>query len=291
MRRFAPLLTVLVSLGLGAGAPAARADTVRSSNWSGYVAHHSGLRFRSVSAVWRQPRARCTAVSPAYSAIWVGLGGFVRGAKELEQVGTELDCSASGAPISTAWYELVPAASVTIRMPVAQGDVVAATVTVVGNRVTLKLSNRTRHRSFVRTLHARQVDISSADWIVESPSACWSPGSCQTLPLADFGSVHMRSADAQSARGRRGPISSRRWNHTTILLSGAGQVFVGSRATAGRATPSALEEAGSAFDVNYAQVRAGSPAGGSKPGGSGQVVAGLRSLDGPPAVQPGGPLR
>jgi len=169
--------------------------------------------------------------------------------------------SSSVPSCASAWYELVPAVSRGIHLPVAQGDVVAATVSVVGNRVTLRLSNRTRHRSFAKTLRARQLDISSADWIVESPSACPPNGTCHPLPLADFGVVRLTAARAQSASGTRGTISSRHWHHTSILLSGAGQELAGARVRRGSARPSVLEVAGSAFEVVYTPVRTGSAMG------------------------------
>jgi hypothetical protein len=129
-------------------APPPRPDssTSTSTNWSGYVAHGSGVHFRYVSALWTQPVATCTAGDPTYSAVWVGLGGYSLSSQALEQIGTEADCSASGRVISTAWYELVPAPSRGIRMTVDPGDVMAGSVTVVGHRVTLTLVDRTRHK-------------------------------------------------------------------------------------------------------------------------------------------------
>jgi hypothetical protein len=257
MRRTVSLVISLAvaASGLAVGAAGALANTITSANWSGYVAHRGGLSFRSISAVWRQPSARCGAAAPAYSATWVGLGGFSRGATRLEQIGTELDCTALGAPVSTAWYELVPGPSVTIPLRVNQGDLVSARVTVVGGRVILRLTDHTRHRSFAKRLRPRRVDVSSADWIVESPSACWIDGSCQTLPLADFVAVHMANARAQAADGRTGTISSGLWRDTAITLSAASRVFVGGGSSPSRATPSALRDAGSAFDVVYSRTR------------------------------------
>ena len=58
--RFAILIVVLTTGGL-AGAPSlASADTSASVNWAGYVAHKSGVSFRSVAAKWKQPAAVCS---------------------------------------------------------------------------------------------------------------------------------------------------------------------------------------------------------------------------------------
>src|SRR6478735_1462067 len=50
--------------------------------------------------------------------------------------------AASGAHYS-AWYELVPAASVRLRLTVHAGDTISASVSVTGARVRIVLANRT----------------------------------------------------------------------------------------------------------------------------------------------------
>src|SRR5665213_168941 len=114
MRRSMSILGALVLVLLVA--PAALADTTRSSNWAGYAVHGSHTSFRRVFGAWRQPAATCTAGTPTYSSVWVGLGGYSTTSQALEQIGSEVDCSASGRVVSSAWYELVPAASRNIRM-------------------------------------------------------------------------------------------------------------------------------------------------------------------------------
>lgn len=104
-----------------AGASSALADSNYSANWAGYAIHRAGIKFTQVAGSWTQPSAKCPPDNKSYSASWVGLGGYAAGARALEQIGTEVDCSASGAVISDAWYELVPAASRPIRMRVRPG--------------------------------------------------------------------------------------------------------------------------------------------------------------------------
>ena len=163
--------------------------------------HRPGVSFRQVSGTWTQPNATCVPGQSTYSAVWVGIGGYKPTSNALEQIGTEVDCNAAGNAVSSAWYELVPAPSRTISLAVHPGDVMHATVTVVGHQVTLELENLTRHRSFDKKLHAPSIDVSSAEWIVEAPSECVSQFACQALPLADFGSVTFDSA----SRHRRRP--------------------------------------------------------------------------------------
>jgi hypothetical protein len=238
-------------------APGALADTSVSSNWSGYAVHRSGVRFREVKAAWRQPTATCAAGSQSYSAAWVGLGGYSENSNALEQIGTEVDCSASGHVISSAWYELVPAPSEDINLRVRPGDDMAASVTVVGHHVTVSLEDATRHRSFTKSFDAGSIDITSAEWIVEAPSDCVGANSCTTLPLADFGTTSFALASARTTTGHSGTITSRYWGRTAITLSPSGRRFIayqGSGPAAGAATPSALLLGGSAFSVTYQQV-------------------------------------
>ncbi len=253
-RRRTLALALLGALAVTLGsAAAARADVTRSSNWAGYAAHSSRVRFSHVFGAWRQPSAACTPGTPTYSSQWVGLGGYAVNSKALEQIGSELDCSASGKPVSTVWYELAPAPSRSIRMTVAAGDQLTAAVTVTGHLVRLQLSDLTRHTSFVRTVDVHQIDVSSADWIVEAPSECTGPGPCQQLALADFGTTAMTRASAQTSTGHRAGISDPRWRTTVIVLSSTGRRFVGSGVHAGAdATPSNLVFGGSAFAVTYA---------------------------------------
>lgn len=240
------------------GAPVAYASTSTStsSNWSGYVAH--GARFRRVTALWTQPTLTCTAGSPAYSAAWVGLGGYSLSSKALEQIGTEADCTASGRQVSTAWYELVPAPSRGIRMTVHPGDVMAGRVTVVGNQVTLVLTDRTRHKTFTRKVSDATLDVTSADWIVEAPSECGGNGfQCQPLALADFGSETFARARAETASGRTGSISSQLWRTAVITLSsaGSGRLYAGDTGgNAGKSSPSPLANAGTSFSLTYSPI-------------------------------------
>jgi hypothetical protein len=235
-------------------APAALADTSQSSNWAGYAIHRDGVSFSKVIGAWRQPDATCTPGTPSYSAVWVGIGGYSITSNALEQIGTEVDCSAAGRVASSAWYELVPAASQAIKLTVLPGDELNASVTVTGHKVELTLNDLTHHRKFSKTLHAPVVDVSSAEWIVEAPSSCLSDNSCQTLPLANFGSASFDLVSARSTTGHTGSIADRAWSLTKISLAPAGRHFViyqGPGAALGSATPSVLGAGGSSFKVTY----------------------------------------
>lgn len=244
---------------LGAAAPAA-ADTSTSSNWSGYAVHHAGVKFREVYATWKQPSVSCTPGSPTYSAFWVGLGGYGINSQALEQIGTEANCTPSGREEMSAWYELVPSPSRPLRLKVSADDRLVANVTVTGHKVVLSLRNVTTGKSVVKTIHASQVDVSSAEWIAEAPSECSSVNSCQTLPLADFGSAGFSSAGAQATGAAKSGLTNRHWTLTEITLEPSGQRFIGlqgSGSAAGSATPSPVDGNGTAFTITYTPAPAG----------------------------------
>ena len=250
--------TVVVALGL-ASAPAAAANTSKSSNWAGYAVHHRRVKFQQVLGTWTQPRATCHRGEPTYSSVWIGIGGYSISSRALEQIGTEADCTAQGHESSSAWFELVPSASRQIRIPIHAHDRLRASVAVSGRTVTVRLVNLTRHRSFIRRVRASLLDTSSAEWIVEAPSVCSAGTACQTLPLADFGRTGFRAARAQTISGHVGSIRDRRWTTTKIMLAQSGRHFIsrGPGAALATATPSPLRGRHTAFDVTYR----GSPGG------------------------------
>ncbi len=250
------LLVVLITAATAAtAAPSALADTVNSSNWAGYAVHRPGVRFTKAVGTWTQPTAACVSGRQTFSALWVGLGGYDAVSQALEQIGTEVDCTASGRISSTAWYELVPAPSRPIRMNVRPGDRMFASVVVNGNRTVLTLQNLTTRRTFQRTFRPANVDVSSAEWIVEAPSECVSNNSCQTLPLANFGSASFGLAKAQVVGGHTGAIADPTWDSTQIKLTPGGTRFVSmSASSAGAATPSALNARGNGFSVTFSTM-------------------------------------
>lgn len=257
-------------LGLAAGV--ARADSATSTNWAGYAVHRTHVRFASVYGTWTVPRASCVSGYPTYSAMWIGLGGYSTTSQALEQIGTETDCTSSGRVATSAWYEMVPSASRDLSLHVRAGDAMAAQVTVAGRTTTLTLSDHTRRVSVTRRVHTSQLDTTSAEWILEAPSACSNSGTCTTLPLADFGSAGFSGSSARSSAGHTGTIADKDWGTTRIrLLTGGGGrrqyvMYRGLGSGIGTATPSPLTAFGSAFSLAFAAT---TPAG---PGGSAQAA-------------------
>lgn len=251
---------LLLAATLAAPASAGAAPSV-SANWAGYVVlPHAGKTFSSVSGSWTAPKVACTAGREGFSAVWVGLGGYRENADALEQIGTEADCARGGSAVYSAWYELIPAAPVTLRLHVSPGDAMTASVTVRANHVTLRLRDLTRGERVSVTRAVTALDASSAEWIVEAPSSCFATNACQTLPLSDFGSVDFTAASA-TLDGRTAPISSPYWSQSELeLRQGATDAGPGgwrhARVEASSAlvaaTPTALSSAG-IFSVNWSE--------------------------------------
>jgi hypothetical protein len=250
------LRTRLVSLSATLLALAATpAQAAVSSNWAGYVAQRPA-GFTRVQGTWIQPGASCTQGRETASAFWVGLGGFHSESDALEQIGTEVDCDRSGNVKSYAWYELVPDPGFDLSITVRPGDVMSGSVSVSGHVVRLTLANRTRGTRVMRTVRVASVDVSSADWIAEAPSACdASLTHCQVLPLANFGTVSFRSASATVAGGHTGAISDPRWKVARVHLRTGGRTagppdFAGS-GSGGSADTSVLRSGLTAFTVSF----------------------------------------
>lgn len=256
-------LTILAGLAaaLLAAPAAADAATATSSNWAGYAVSKPAVKFRRVSATWVVPSATCTATGRRrYSAAWLGLGGYHTSSRALEQIGTESDCTAKGTPSYSAWYELVPAAPVDIDLTIKPGDTVSSSVTVSGNTVKLYLANRTRGTVFSKRMTADHVDVTSAEWIVEAPSACYG-NQCATLPLANFATTSFANARVTSTAGHWGAITDPAWHATAIAMRANGRHAYGpgrfgADASAAGASPGDLTATGDGFTVTYEQATA-----------------------------------
>jgi len=245
MRRRALLAAVTFTALLFVNAAAA--DPQVTANWAGYAVTSgtpASLGFSRVSAIWKEPTAACTSGEPTSSAFWVGLGGFAASSQALEQVGTSADCTAAGKQSHFMWYELVPATSVPIALKVFPGNVIAASVSVTGTTVQLQVRNLTRKTRFSKSLRAAALDVSSAEWVAEAPSACDQRGRCTVLPLTDFGTVPFANASA-TANGHTGSIVDDGWTATPLELVPNARRFV--TATA----PSALSADGTVFSVTF----------------------------------------
>ena len=237
-----------------------------SSNWSGYVAAGPGstattaspaMTYTDVTGQWVEPTAACVPGSPSSVAIWVGLGGYSESSSDLEQAGTSADCGPNGSPSYYAWYELVPANSVTVKaLQIFPGDVISSAVVIDGTSVVVQVTDRTRKTRFTRHLTMSSPDQTSAEWIVEAPTQCNGGTSCRQLALTNFGSIAFGHTYA-IGNGISGTISSPGWIATALQLVPAGSRYFGSvngtdQATGGPgAGTSPLAAAGKGFTVTW----------------------------------------
>jgi len=239
-----------------------RSDAASSSNWAGYglspALGGAVTSFTNVVGTWVQPAVTCTAGTPSYSAFWVGLGGMTQESTSLEQIGTESNCTAAGTAVYDAWYEILPAPPVPLKIAVAPGDKMSAAVTVTGHIVRMRLRNLTRHTVVNKKLTRAAPDLTSAEWVAEAPSSCSRDGRCTVLPLANFGSVDFLQAAATGSR-HAGLIPDPAWTATAITLDGTrptGFFGGGTGGASASAVPTEVSPAGS-FSVAWQPLDTG----------------------------------
>jgi hypothetical protein len=163
-------------------APHLTANANQSSNWFGYnqgTLEQGGKLFNSISGDWTIPSAsQHTAGQAEASSDWIGIGGGCVDAgctatdNTLIQTGTEQDVDSTGAPSYSAWYELVPAPSLTIsNMTVAPGDHMHASISEAvpnSNVWSITIRDVTRGESFSTTVPYTSTH-GTAEWIEETP--------------------------------------------------------------------------------------------------------------------------
>ena len=149
-----------------------------SSNWSGYALGGADGSYHSITGDWIVPAVK-RSLRPTYSAAWIGIDGFNNG--NLIQAGTEQDFLYGKARYS-AWWEILPAASITIPEPVDAGDHMYSSI-VNNNDGTwsISLENKTKGWTFV-TIQAYSGPGASAEWIMEAPMV-----NSHLAKLADYG--------------------------------------------------------------------------------------------------------
>jgi len=260
-------LAATVTAGRAAGsaapafAPLQATDTEVSANWAGYVVTAPSTTYTSVTSTWKQPSVTCSATDAgSSSAFWVGLGGYAQSSQALEQVGTSADCDLSGRPSYYAWYELVPAAAVTVKnLKILPGDVVTTSVNVLGGTtIEFQVKDRTRGTTFTTKQPFASPDLTSAEWIAEAPSDC-SSFRCRAIALSNFGAVDF-SRIAALGNGTGGTLTANPgWTTTGIKLVPDGargflpgrDRFTGFSASTAGATPGDATSDGRGFTVQW----------------------------------------
>ncbi len=216
-------------------------NNVSSTNWSGYAVE-SPSQFTEVTGTWVEPTASCTTSGHTYAAFWVGLDGY--NSKSVEQLGTDSDCTKTNSPSYYAWYEMYPAASVSISTttyPVKPGDTMTASVTRSGTSYTLAITSSEGWK-FSTTQTGSDANT-SAEWIAEAPDTCVLIF-CSNAHLSNFGTMTFSGSEAATG-GALQPVSSFTTN------SGPHDITMTTSSGVTRAQPSALTANGAGFSDTW----------------------------------------
>ena len=225
--------------------------STQSENWAGYAVTGGNYTVSNVTESFVVPTVDTGGNS--YAAFWVGIDGFNDGT--VEQTGILAEPSGHGPHASTVylvWYEFYPAAPVYASFNAAPGDLVYASVNysqssgIFTTYISVSNSDGQLVGTFGHNQSVTGVQADSAEWIVEAPSS-----SSGVLPLANFGTAHFgkyytdyTNTNYATVNGTYGSIGS--FNNVTSI------VMVSSNGTP-EATPSALFDSGTSFNVTYDQ--------------------------------------
>lgn len=177
-----------------------------TTNWSGYVVSkfNSGTPYTAAQGSWVVPSVTYggTTASEEDSSNWVGIGGNCSDAacdpdQTLIQLGTESDALSNGGHRYYAWYEMLPADSITLPNPVSPGDVMTAALQCVASCSAatqtwqLSMVDQTQGWTFAQNFSYASSEL-SAEWIVEAPS----DDNNNVFALADFSRSTFNSSSA-----------------------------------------------------------------------------------------------
>ncbi|HUA43862.1 MAG TPA: G1 family glutamic endopeptidase [Solirubrobacteraceae bacterium] len=176
-------------------APGLQSNTNSSSNWFGYgqgTLEQGDKLFNSITGDWTVPTAtQHTAGQAEDSSDWIGIGGGCIDSgctatdSTLIQTGTEQDVDSTGAASYSAWWELVPAPSLTIsNMTVAPGDHMHASISELvpdSDVWTISIQDVTRGESFSQTVPYSSTHA-TAEWIEETPLEIGTDAGFAALP-------------------------------------------------------------------------------------------------------------
>lgn len=177
-----------------------RIKYIQSKNWAGYIIAKDLKNpvkdsVTSVSATWTVPRIwpqKPTSTS-RYSATWVGIDGFLKSSKSVQQIGTESDWDGiNGQQINYAWFKVDDQTPMmVVNFPVSVGDSISAAVkrptgakAKKRGQFEMTIRNNTKGVAVVipsQFTRSPLAQCSTAQIIVEAPFEK------RTLPLADFG--------------------------------------------------------------------------------------------------------
>ena len=197
--------------------------------WSGFAV--ASTQYSSVSAVFQVPTLSHDnqTTENEWIAQWVGIGGYGDGT--LIQAGVFGQVATTGQAAYYAWYELIPAGSISVGGAVKPGDIISASIDCIANCVPsatqtwrMTMTDETAGWSWTQSVQY-QSSMASAEWILEAP---WLNGE---LPLADFAQATFDTIEANGVNpnvtiAANGIQMSDPWGETSNPSSPAsGDVF------------------------------------------------------------------
>jgi hypothetical protein len=211
----------------------------QTSNWAGYAT--TGSIYSAITGSWDVPTVSASDETAA-DATWIGIGGIT--GNDLIQVGTQNVVSPDGTVSTSAFYEMLPDASVDIpSVNINPGDAISASIHEVSSgEWSITLSDSTNGESFTTDVAYNSTE-SSAEWIEEDPS----DGTDQQIPLDSFGTVDFTDGTTTD----NGSVVS-------ITSSGAQSVAMINDADQSLADVSTLSTNGESFSVTRTSTTAGS---------------------------------
>jgi hypothetical protein len=255
------LATAVAAVAVGAGSASAASLTAhgqllhlthgaqinanQSSNWFGYdqgTLEQGNKLFNSITGDWTVPAAtQHTSGQAEASSDWIGIGGGCVDAgctvtdNTLIQTGTEQDVDATGAPSYSAWWELVPAPSISIsNMTVSPGDHMHASIAEAVNDSDLwniTLQDVTKGESFSTTVPYPSTHA-TAEWIEETPLEIGTNAGFAALP-------NLTNPAFTSGTTNGAPVKLQSSEAMDLIDSGGNVI----------GAPSAPNAAGSGFDA------------------------------------------
>lgn len=160
--------------------------------YAGYAAtdFDQQAAYQKVMGRWTVPPAHCSSGENSDASVWVGMSSDASDQSLLAQLGTATDCDA-GSPLYYLWWEMFPAPSVGLDMPLKAGDTVTATVTFQNDMFQLGIDVPSEGVHFSTTHAGKVSDTSVAECIVEPATIIDNPTTNKghVERLTNFGKV------------------------------------------------------------------------------------------------------
>ena len=163
---------------------------VEEGIYAGYSATdlNGTAAYKKVTGSWIVPRVYCTSAGTSLMGVWVGMiNANPTEGSVLAQLGTDSDCE-DGIAYYHMWWEMYPAPSVPLKVLVAPGDSVTASVAFQNGEFRLSIDDPLQAIHFSTTQPGNIADTSNAECIIEAP-AIVTRGGDQSSRLANFGRV------------------------------------------------------------------------------------------------------